>query len=333
MNQSLLQIHKEILELAQEQESCNAVLGMMLSTAECFSSRFGKVKNERIFSDYNIFGSGDSKNESSLKAQLRIQTKLFRNNYYYMKNKDGKYTFPKNFDSNKIIEIVKIWKDNVSHDKKIYYDNIISIIQDDKANIKYPHIKMDTISNNGLDPNIMVDVFLPIMNHVDERLQQVGEEANKKGIYDNTLKTNGKKYDDKGLEKNIQNNLNKRGQKENIDQLLYLGNYLQNCFTYGELYYVLLLNKKNYILKFYPNNAITIKQEDKYKIGETFKNYLINLINQFELIKKCKNINLDDINGFIRENGHFVYTWKAETNNELLTTFDENLTKIMNYMC
>ena len=333
MNQSLLQIHKEILELAQEQESCNAVLGMMLSTAECFSSRFGKVKNERIFNDYNIFGSGDSKNEASLKAQLRIQTKLFRNNYYYMKNKDGKYTFPKNFDPNKIIQIVKIWKDNVSHDKKIYYDNIIAIIQDDKTNIKFPHIKMDTIPNYGLDPNIMVDVFLPIMNHVDEHLQQVGEEANKKGIYDNNLKTNGKKYDDKGLKKNIQNNLNKRGQKENNEQLLCLGNYLQNCFIYGELYYVLLLNKTDYKLKFYPNQSFTIKQEDKYKIGEYFKTNLINLNNQFELIKKCKNINLDNINAFISENGHYVCTWKTETKNELLTKLDENLTKIMNYMC
>ena len=56
MNQALIQIHKQIVELAQEQDSCNAVLGMMLSTAECLSSRFGKVKNERLFNDYNVFG-------------------------------------------------------------------------------------------------------------------------------------------------------------------------------------------------------------------------------------------------------------------------------------
>ena len=324
MNSQLyLQLHKEILELAQEQESCNAVLGMMLSTAECFSSRFGKVKNERILNDYNIFGSGDSKNEASLKAQLRIQTKLFRNNYYYMKNKNGKYTFPHNFDKDKIIQIVNIWKDNVSNDKKIYYDNILAIIQNDKTEIKYPHIRMDTISNNGLDPNIMLDAFLPIMNHVDEHLQEVGEKASEKGFYNNNLKINGQKYDDKGLEKNIQDNFKRRKQNEINDELCLLGNYLQNCFTYGEIYYWLLSNKKQYQLKFYQNNnkgEVNIKQDQKFEIAGLLRSHLINLNKQFDKIKKNKNINdnLENINNFISENGKYVHQWKEETNNSLL---------------
>lgn len=335
MNQTLIQLHKEILELAQEQESCNAVLGMMLSTAECLSSRFGKVKNERIFNDYNVFGSGDSKNESYLKAQLRIQTKLFRNNYFFMKDKDGKYTFPNNFGKEKIIQIVNIWKNNVSHDKKIYYDNIISIIHD-KTDIKYPHLTMDTISNRGLDPNIMVDAFLPIMNHVDEKLKKVGEEAGKKGFYDNKLQVNGKQYNDNGLEKIIQNNLERRDEKNNNDEEIWtLTTYLQNCFIFGEILYVLISRNKNYIFRFFDNKKYIIKEEDMFQIIDIFKKNLNGLKEQYQKLKKAKKINdksIADINSFISLNGENAIIWKNETSNQLLIEFHNIIFKISNDM-
>ena len=331
MNQNLIQLHKEILELAQEQESCNAVLGMMLSTAECLSSRFGKVKNERLFNDYNVFGSGDSKNESYLKAQLRIQTKLFRNNYVFMKDKDGQYTFPNNFNKDKIIQIVNMWKNNVSRDKKIYYENIISILQD-KTDIKFPHLTMDTISNKGLDPNIMVNAFLPIMNHVDEKLKKVGEEAGTKGFYDNKLKVNGKQYNDNGLEKSIQNNFKRSDEENNNDEeICALTLYLQNCFISGEIYYVLLSKNKKYQIRFYDNKKYIYKEEDIFKISNYFKTNLINFKELYLKLKEKKKINdksIANINSFITENGEYAVLWKNYNQDPLLKDFCDFILKI-----
>jgi hypothetical protein len=330
MNQALIQIHKQIVELAQEQDSCNAVLGMMLSTAECLSSRFGKVKNERLFNDYNVFGSGDSKNEEYLKAQLRIQTKLFRNNYYYMKKKNNKYSFPENFSKEKIIQIVNIWKDNVSDDKKIYYENIVSIIKDETS-IKFPHLKMDTMTNKGIDPNIILDAFLPIMSHVDENLKKVGEDANSKGFYDNKLKVGGQQYDDKGLEKTINNNFQRRGQTNDDGEMYQLMNTLINCFIFGEIYYVLLLKKDKYEYRFYDNKK-EIKSEQTLQMGLLLKQYLGNLTNQYKSLTKKNPKSLAVINKFIFDNSNYAFNWKEETKNNLLNLFYETLFKIINDM-
>lgn len=54
-----------------------------MSSAECLSNRFGKVKKESFFGAYNLNNLGNMKNEENLKNQLKIQTKIFRNNYKF----------------------------------------------------------------------------------------------------------------------------------------------------------------------------------------------------------------------------------------------------------
>ena len=56
---AIKQINKQILELALEQDDLNAVLGNMLSSAECLSNNYGKVKKESFFDSYNLYGSGN----------------------------------------------------------------------------------------------------------------------------------------------------------------------------------------------------------------------------------------------------------------------------------
>jgi hypothetical protein len=111
--QAIIQINKTILDLAMQQDDLNSVLGLMMSTAECLSNRFGKVKNKSFFAAYNLNNSGNIKNEENLRDQLKIQTKIFRNNYKNMLTQNkGKYPFPENLGEKEIRNIVNIWKSN-----------------------------------------------------------------------------------------------------------------------------------------------------------------------------------------------------------------------------
>ena len=196
MEEKLIQISKEIIELAQDQDCCNSVLGMMLSSAECLSLKFGKKQSiKKMFNGYNVFGSGDTKNEESLKTQLRIQTKLFRNNYYYMMQTKGKYNFPENFPPETIVRILNIWKENVSDEKQIFYNNIIKIINCKALELKYPSQNFDNITRgNGVDQNLILNVMGPIMSHVDKGLEKIRKETELTGKYNNKLKDNQPQY-------------------------------------------------------------------------------------------------------------------------------------------
>ena len=147
--QSLLMINKQILKLALQQDDLNAVLGSMLSTAECLSNRFGIKPKESFFDSYNLYGSGNTKNEEDLKSQLEIQTKVFRNNHNYMLKKEGKYPYPDNLGKKKIENIIKYWKENSKPENKIYFDNIIKVLYSNYK-LEYPEI----YDNSGeLNPN------------------------------------------------------------------------------------------------------------------------------------------------------------------------------------
>ena len=320
MQQKLIQIHNEIMELAQDQESCNSVLGMMLSSAECLSSRFGKTKFERLFNGYNAFQSGDTKTEDSLKIQLRIQTKLFRNNYCYMIEKKGKYIFPENFDIDKIIEIVNIWKSNVQDDKKIFYNNIIDIITNNKIEIKYPRQKIDKVQTDGVSQNLILNVMGPIMSHVDQGLEQVGKEAELKGKINNALKIGHEHCDDKNLENHIKKRNNENETKRNNlkEQII---KDLENCFCMGECYFFLHLDSNSKV-KFNPKfkTKESYQTQNFFDIQTLFKNHLSSLEKSFAQFKKNYGES-KTIASFIDANYSNANNWKFNCNDQLFTKF------------
>jgi hypothetical protein len=320
MQQKLIQIHNEIMELAQDQESCNSVLGMMLSSAECLSSRFGKNKFERLFNGYNVFESGDSKDEESLKTQLRIQTKLFRNNFYYMKQKRGEYSFPNNFTRDKIIEIINIWKKNVNDDKKIFYNNIIDIITDKTIQVKYPSQKIDYFTNNGISQNVILNVMAPIMSHVDQGLEKAKKEAELKGTINNVLDINKKNYDSKSLEIQIKN-FNDKELKHN-DKRSELRNMIISTMlkslNFGECFYILNSNDNSYRAKY--NKKEDYINQDYFKIQNIFRNHLNDLekmMNEF----KATYGDSDSISNIINENYHIVALWQNKSKDSLFDKF------------
>ena len=316
MEEQLIQISKEIIELAQDQDCCNSVLGMMLSSAECLSLKFGKKQSEKkMFNGYNVFGSGDTKNEESLKTQLRIQTKLFRNNYYYMMQTKGKYNFPENFPPETIVKILNIWKENVSDEKQIFYNNIIKIINCNALELKYPCQNFDNIPRgNGVDQNLILNVMVPIMSHVDKGLEKVRKETELTGKIKNKLKYNQHQYDDKGLENHIKNNCDNESNR-NSEEINNIIQKIQSCLSSGESLYCLDEN--------------LVKSKENYdKILKDFDS-LLNELNTLFLNFKKKNGDCKVITKFIVKNYDTVRSF-LNTNSKKKKSLFEKFIEVLN---
>lgn len=224
--QSLLLINKQILELAMQQDDLNAVLGNMLSTAECLANRFGSNPKESFFDFYNLYGSGNTKNEEDLKTQLQIQTKVFRNNHNYMFRQTGNYPFPQNLGKKEIENLVKMWKENAKPENQMYFDNIIKILNKN-YDLTFP--KKKAISN-GIDPEVTLELFPEVMKDVDGKRKIVRDEVSKSGVYNNNLKMKGK-YQSNNIYNNKTNKMNNFDEeKKNFIQ------YLFNNFKTIEFY-------------------------------------------------------------------------------------------------
>lgn len=230
-DQSLLVINKQILKLALQQDDLNVVLGNMLSTAECLANRFGINPKNSFFESYNLYGSGNTKNEEDLKSQLEIQTKVFRNNHHYMINKEGKYPYPENFGKTKIENIINFWKQNSKKENKIYFDNIIKVL-----NKNYKLVYPEQINNSGeIDPNIILEVVPKVMKDVNISRKKVKEEVCKSGVYYNNLKLEGKNED--GCSGSIYNTTNIMENEKMIfiQQISKIFNKIE-CYIYFNYY-------------------------------------------------------------------------------------------------
>ena len=294
--QELIQINSQILKLAMQQDDLNSVLGSMLSTAECLSNRYGIKKQDSYFEAYNLFGSGNRKNENDLKLQLKIQTKIFRNNYKYMLNEKGKYPFPKNFGEEKIKKIVQIWKQNSRPENLIYYDNIINVL-DKNFSINYPGENRNT---NGIEPNFILDVFPAIMNKVDQERDITRNNVIQTGVYDNNLILNGQNnmtYPEQNLPLKSKNDYqNLINDINNIFKLV-------ECFLYSNT-----KNIRKPINLLYGNN----EEYEKLLFMPNFCAFLNNKLNEFEIYyKECcqKNDLSDDPN--ISEYENTVLKWNS----------------------
>lgn len=293
--QKLLLINKQILELALQQDDLNAVLGSMLSTAECLANRFGKNPKESFFESYNLYGSGNTKNEEDLKDQLEIQTKVFRNNHHFMLNKEGNYPFPENFGKTEIEQIVNFWKKNSKPENKIYFENIIKVLYKN-YNLTYPE---ETTISNELDPNITLELFPKVMKDVNKSRKKVKQEVSQNGVYNNNLQLNGKCTD-----KNTGDLFNKASivQNEKIIFIQYLCKIFKDfeCYIYF-IYYknnsklptrLNYGNKEEYdkVLDKNASSVFAILNEDLEELKKAYEKYCsLYDVSKDKEIKKYKN--------------------------------------------
>ena len=256
------QRYKQDFSQMLQQDDLNEVLGNMLSTAECLSKRYGKKKNtnEYDFGRYDLYDSGQSKNEEDLKSQLEIQTKIFRNNYYYMLSKSGQYPFPKNYGEKEIKILVGNWKENSKPENYIYFDNIIKILNKD-FNLTYPK---ENIISNGIDPKVTADLFPKVMKDVNFQRKKVKKEIiENNGVYNNNLKIK-----EKCKNENFAYKDNKTNEDENVK--LEVINFLDKIFKLVECYiYVLYIKKNN--MKKSEKNCIKMKYGNKEIYDQYFE--------------------------------------------------------------
>jgi hypothetical protein len=266
---TMLQINKQILQLAMQQDDLNAVLGNMLSTAECLANRFGNKPQQSFFDAYNLYGSGNTKNEEALKTQLQIQTKIFRNNHNYMINRDGKYPFPENLGKKEIEDLLNLWKDNSKLENQFYFENIIKILNGNYE-LTFPQRKVKT---NGINPKVTLELFPQVMKDVDKTRKKVKEEVIEKGKYDNNLNLNQNRQDNT-QPTSVPNEIDMYEQ-EKIELLQYLYNIFWNIELY--IYHTYLKNKKIKPYLIYGN-------KEEYKSYKPIEEFQINL--KIELVKQ-----------------------------------------------
>lgn len=312
--QKLLQIHRQITELAQKQDNCNSALGLMLSSAESFSNRFGIKQNPKLFESYNLFHSGDLKNEFDLKSQLTIHIKIFRNLVNHEKLKGRNYVFPENLGPQDIKKLVIMWKNNVKKEDQIYYDNIISILEEN-FNINFPNQKKNVSyhkPHQGIDPNQIMNVVPKVMGSIDYRSNQIALEAQKTGVINNKIMMGSTECFNPQLNELKFSSINS-GLDKNEQEKKFVLDSFDKTFSYSECYYYLFCQKYG------------IKADLHSKFGN-ITNYLdINFAdieskvsnNIYEFKKICEkyhDYNFD--NNFIDYHYDIASKWYSDTKDE-----------------
>ena len=283
----MLQINKQILQLAMQQDDLNAVLGNMLSTAECLANRFGNKPQQSFFDAYNLFGSDIIKNEEALKTQLQIQTKVFRRYHNYMVNTEGEYPFPENLGKKEIETLLKMWKHNSKVENQFYFENIIKILNGDYE-LKFPQRKVKT---NGINPQVALELFPLVMKDVDKTRKKVKEEVIEKGKYDNNLNLNQQRQDN--IHPIIVENEIDMFEQEKIELLQYLYKIFRNIELY--IYHKYLKNNKakSHLIygnkKLYKNYKPLEESQINFEIESLKQKYVYYC--QYNDISKDKEIN------------------------------------------
>lgn len=307
--QQMLQIHRQIAELAQKQDNCNSCLGLMLSSAESFSNRFGVNRNKKMFEAYNLFNSGDLKNENDLRSQLTLHIKIFRNLVIHEKQKGRKYIFPENLGPQEIKNLVLMWRSNVKKEDQIFYDNILKILEEN-FNINfpsYPKNSYDKKSQPGIDPNHIVNIVPNVMGCIDHRSNQIGLEAEKTGVIKNQIMMGSTGSFNPQLNELKFSDINK-GLNQNEIEKKKLMDALNITFTYAECYYYL------YCKKFNKNPNLRPRYGDmKDYLSFKFEDIEKKVSDDFISFKKLFSNYYSFDNSFFNEYYNSVSQWYSDT--------------------
>ena len=190
-----------------DQEYSNNIMLNAISALENLAFFYG-FPGEKIFEYY----SGNAKNdETQLVNSIIIQLHLFRashSNYYKVYNT---YNFPKNLTQEKIINIIKEWKQFISQKNKnavIFYDEMLKYLIGDSKNSGISNIidekmkEWKPTSESDLQRIARITPFLN--NNVHSKSENIKDIYNKTGNYEIMANLGRKKEDNIFM-----NNLNK----------------------------------------------------------------------------------------------------------------------------
>ena len=203
---------QKIVQL-QDQDTRNFTLGGLLSGLETIvylqlSSSQQQILKKK-YDGYNPKSVQDKKNIDQLITQIRIQSKSFQNLYEECCDKYGDYWFPDNLNREEIINDISFWKKLVDPKYKVYYDNIIHILEGEEEKVEYPKLKR--IKKEGrasCDPEKQLKLIPPNIAYINYRRKIVKKNYLEKNAFNNNLELYKEDHCDPAFEK-----MNKRYKK------------------------------------------------------------------------------------------------------------------------
>ncbi len=212
---------QEIIRL-QDQDCRNFTLGGLLSGLETIVYIQLPKSQQEIFrkkyDGYNPKSVQDKKNIDQLIRQIRLQSKSFHNLYDECCDKNGYYWFPENLSREEIISDISYWKKFVKPEHKVYYDNIINILEGANDKVIYPKLKRTKKEERAsCDPEKQLKLIPPNIAYINYRRKIIKLNYLEKKPFNNNLELYKKEHCDSAFEK-----MNER-YKKNFEQ------HDQNC--------------------------------------------------------------------------------------------------------
>ena len=196
-NEQLIQEQEQIILQTivqlQDQDNRNFTLGGLLSGLETIAylqlSDSGKYRFRKKYDGYNPKSVQDKKNIDQLITQIRLQSKSFHNLYDECCDKNGgNYWYPDNLSKEDIISDIKKWKKLVAPDYKVYYDNIINILEGEDEKVYYPKLKRTNKEGRAsCDPQKQLKLIPPNIAYINYRRKIVKKIYLKNKTFNNKL--------------------------------------------------------------------------------------------------------------------------------------------------
>ena len=309
-----VQVNKQI----QDQGYSYEIMGNLFSALEWYAKRYSgeSFKNQKmIFNGYNNFHCGNQKDLDDLKNQIITQIEIFKFSYQIYIKENNKYDFPHNLQKQQIIELLKNWKKMIPDEKEHkFYDLMIEIINGN-FNISFINELQKKIENEGkdgtiIDPNVILQGGVKVVNYSQQMGEQIMKEVENNPNYQPEMKLGQDSPSDIQIkmiedDKNKKMNNNLKNKSEiNIISIL------ENCFYFGECYFILNNNVENYETKYIANKEYLYKILFFY-IQSIFDTYLFLLENCLKDFKK-KYGDSESITSFIHEHYKNASFWKQQ---------------------
>lgn len=176
---------KQSLTQAQDQDFSNDTMGNLLSSAESYAIRNG-YNGKRKYGYYDPYNTGNYKNEKDLRLELMFQIECFNMSYKDYIKRHEKYHFPKNLKKEEIIEDLTKWEKYIPPNDKKLYENIMSILLDDKIP-SYQKEIYEADNSGAKEVRESLGEFAKARNLAEQQSQHVRNQIENNGYYDKNM--------------------------------------------------------------------------------------------------------------------------------------------------
>ena len=132
--QKQIQINKQSLIRLEKLKYCYDLLGQVMYYAEHYARMKG-YKGEILFNYYGDLNSNEITNESLYRQKFIAQLLNFETEFKFYVEKYGKFEFPHNLTTEKIVNIIDNFINYIPKEDHYLYNNLKKIIHNQKTTI------------------------------------------------------------------------------------------------------------------------------------------------------------------------------------------------------